>query len=270
MKLLDDIVRSVIEQTSKYLEYTHSQRERVKVSHQKDSQSECTIDDFKITNITKPVFSLSWIKKLKDHLQSCDMFSQVDVRIFISCTKQQNFYNLINDIKEKGFPKLASSCHIFHFKLPSHGPNPAIHFLWKQPMDDDSNSEQQFMLVNNLRAKAKTFYNRAGRKEVKQCLHRLGMVKPHVAEYLIRTILHDSSEANDKSQKAILERLDRVVSLGEDIVVDLRENNGSTPKYDSFWDIVEKKISNKTTIDDRRHNTVDEKGNEVTNTALAL
>ena len=113
------------------------------------------------------------------------------------------------------------------------------------------------MLVNNLRSNAQTFYNRAGRREVKQCLHRLGIVKPHAAEYLIRTILNDSSQANDKSQKGIVEGLDQVVSLGEDVGVDLRKNNGSIPKFEEFWGIVENEINNKTAVDDRRHNNVD-------------
>ena len=92
----------------------------------------------------------------------------------------------------------------------------------------------------------------------------------NAAKYLIRTIFNDSSQANDKSQKGILERLDRVVSLGEDVGVDLRKNNGSIPKFDEFWGIVENEINHKTAVDDRRHNNVDEEGNVVVNMAMAL
>ena len=41
--------------------------------------------------------------------------------------------------------------------------------------------------------------------------------------------------------------------LGEDIICDLRQNNGCIPKYDAFWDIVVEYIQNKTAIDARRH-----------------
>ena len=64
-----------------------------------------------------------------------------------------------------------------------------------------------------------------------------------------------------------MERPDRVVSLGEDVVVDLRKNNGSIPKFDDFGGIVENEINNKTAVDDRRHNNVDEEGNLVVNMA---
>ena len=48
------------------------------------------------------------------------------------------------------------------------------------------------MLVNDVHMNVQTFYNRAGRKQVKNCLQCLGVVnKPHVAEYLLWIILND-------------------------------------------------------------------------------
>ena len=58
---------------------------------------------------------------------------------------------------------------------------------------------------------------------------------------------------NDQNQAAILERFNQYVSLGEEVICDLRENNGRVPKFDEFWDIVAEYIENKTAIDDRRH-----------------
>ena len=57
------------------------------------------------------------------------------------------------------------------------------------------------------------------------------------AEYLLRT-----SAPNDLNQAAILQRFDQHVRLGEDIICDLRQNNGCIPKHDAFWDIVEEYI----------------------------
>ena len=48
-------------------------------------------------------------------------------------------------------------------------------------------------------------------------------------------------------------RFNRYVQLGEDIIHDLNENNGTVPKFDGFWDIVQKYIDDKTSVDDRRH-----------------
>ena len=86
----------------------------------------------------------------------------------------------------------------------------------------------------------------------KDVLHRIGIVKPYKAEYLIRTLLGDASSPHDSKQACILQRFNQYLSLGEDIICDLRENNGSKPHFDAFWDIVKEYIENKTAVDDRR------------------
>ena len=50
-----------------------------------------------------------------------------------------------------------------------------------------------------------------------------------------------------------MSRFDRYVRLGEDILCDLRENNGLVPKFDEFWDNVSTFIDDKTAVDNRRH-----------------
>ena len=87
---------------------------------------------------------------------------------------------------------------------------------------------------------------------MKSILHRVGVTKPHRAEYLIRSLLGDSSASNSENQKSILQRFHEYVSLGTDIICDLRMNNGAKQKFDEFWDIVKEFIENKTAVDDRR------------------
>ena len=55
-------------------------------------------------------------------------------------------------------------------------------------------------------------------------------------------------------------RLEKTISLGEDIIVDPRANNGQKPKFDSFWNIVQNEIDEKTSVDDRRHSTATSDG----------
>ena len=57
--------------------------------------------------------------------------------------------------------------------------------------------------------------------------------------------------------------------MAEDIICDLRDNNGAVPKYDDFWDIVDHVIKTKIGIDDRRHSAVSEDGEVVVNIAMA-
>ena len=74
--------------------------------------------------------------------------------------------------------------------------------------------------------------NRATKREIKRKLKRLGVIKPHIAEFLFKDIYSDFSMPNDKNQREILSRLEVYVSTGDDIAVDLRENNGAIPKFE--------------------------------------
>ena len=121
-------------------------------------------------------------------------------------------------------------------------------------------------LEKNLRY---LFVRKSSRREIKTKLLRLGIVKPSTAEYLIRDLLGDSSAAHDENQLNVLKRLELLNSVGEDIIVDLRSNNGAKPKYDDFWNVVAEYIDTKTAVDDRRHGGINAKGGVVVNMALA-
>ena len=145
--------------------------------------------------------------------------------------------------------------------ISSYG-NLAVHFIWKADPNDINVDGENTKLVVSLRGEQKTFYSRASWKIIKKMLHRIGAVKSYKAEFIIRTLLGDASAPVnetenvyilDETVNAIVSRFDRYVRLGEDILCDLRENNGLVPKFDEFWDIVSTFIDDKTAVDDGRH-----------------
>ena len=180
---------------------------------------------------------------------------------------RQAFYELMKNVCKDGFPVLDKD--IYYFRLPSQGSHPAVHFVWKGDKSDPNIEEENNRIIVSLREQRKVFYSKASRKLVKEALRRTGVVKPHKAEYVIRNLLGDVSAPINESQANILERLSRYVELGEDIISDLRENNGEVPKYDDFWDIVDHVIKTKTGVDDRRHSAVSEYDEVVVNIAMA-
>ena len=95
------------------------------------------------------------------------------------------------------------------------------------------------------------------------------MVKPRIAEFLIKDIYGYASMPDDSNQRNILNRLEAYTSTGDNISVELRENNGVIPRYDDFWKIVATHIE-KTAVDDRRHSSSSGDGDLVVNMALAL
>ena len=106
-----------------------------------------------------------------------------------------------------GFPKIDNGYKIYHFRLPLQGPRPVVNFIWKGKKDDHISEEENTKIVVSLRGKQKLFYSRASKRTVKETLHRIGITKPHRAEYLLQTQIGDASAPNDQNQAAILERV---------------------------------------------------------------
>ena len=130
------------------------------------------------------------------------------------------------------FPKSS----IYYFKLPSQGPHKAFHILWKQPQNKDSTS-QQMKLVEEVRNNSKSFYSRATQKEIKHKLKCLGLVKAHQTVFVTKDISGDDSANNSENQSTALHRINITMSCGEDIIINLRKNNGSKPKFEKFWEV---------------------------------
>ena len=92
-------------------------------------------------------------------------------------------------------------------------------------------------LVEELRNNSKSFYSRAMLKEIQHKRKRLGLVKAHQAVFVIKDLLGDDLANNSENQCAVLHRLNIAVSCGEDIIPDLRKNNGSKPKFEKSWEV---------------------------------
>ena len=74
-------------------------------------------------------------------------------------------------------------------------------------------------------------------KEIQHKLKRLGLVKAHQAVFVIKDLLDDDSANNSENQCAVLCRLKIAMSCREDIIVNLRKNNGGKPKFEKFWEV---------------------------------
>ena len=125
---------------------------------------------------------------------------------------------------------------IYCFKLLSQGPHKAVHTLRKQPQNESS-TLQQMKLVKELCNSSKIFYSRAIRKEIQHKFKRLGFVKAHQAVFVIKDLLGDDSANNLENQSTVLHRLDMTVSCGDNIIVNLRKNNGSKLRLEKFWEV---------------------------------
>ena len=258
MKPIADIISSVVDGVCRFSEYMQAQNIRVSEHHTGEEKGKSTIDEYSVKKLKqtwdeRKQFS-SQRASLKTSLEAADVYVPIVISDIVKMERKST-YKLTQSIREEGFPKISGSYEVYYFRLPSHGPNPSVNFIWKGKTDDIEFEAENSKIVVSLHENQKRYYSRATQKSVRNTLHRIGITKPQRAEYLLRTLLGDASAPNDQNQKGILERLNRYVSLGEDIICDLRQNNGRIPKYGSFWEIVDEFIQDKTAIDDRRHSS---------------
>ena len=113
----------------------------------------------------------------------------------------------INHMTEKGLPFKLKGYSISYYKLPSSGPHPAVHFLWKRSINDTLDYPEQLKLIHELKNESKTYYSRAMKTEIWNKILKLGIMKPSQAHFLIKDLLQDQSTTSDNSQSNIFHRL---------------------------------------------------------------
>ena len=271
---LRQMVLDIFEKVAKYADYCTKQNERVQTCHKASDSADDSLDInyymvHKLKQCTVANSTCPTLKEISTALQEPDIYVPIHINsYFDSAPNRWTLVRAINDLKENGLPVLLKNYDLFCYSLPSKGCHASQHFIWKQP-PDDSIAEQQ-RLIDEIRSSKKVYYSRSTKREIKKKLRRLGVVKPHIAEFLMKNIYGDASAPNDSNQKEVLSRFDAYVSTGDDIAVDLRANNGQVPKYEDFWEIVAAHIEDKTAVDDRRHASSTSEGDVVVSMALAL
>ena len=96
---------------------------------------------------------------------------------------------------------------------------------------------EQLKTIHDLKNKSKKNYSSTMKHEVRKKILRVDIIKPCQANFIMKDSLEDESASSDEYQKNVLDRLHKAIESGEDIVVDLRRNNGRKPKFQEFWQV---------------------------------
>ncbi|XP_072024864.1 LOW QUALITY PROTEIN: uncharacterized protein [Amphiura filiformis] len=180
-------------------------------------------------------------------------------------------YTLLDFIKRNGLiPGVKVSLYTY-----SGGNNIGnTYFAWKESAStssQDTVNTERTRVIAGIVSKIKTYHTRAMRRETTDTMSRILVASPCQLRNLYKMLTKDQSVAENQVCKEMDSRMASIVeSADENIIVDLRHTNGRKPKFDKFWDIVDKFLADKTSVDDRRHDEVIEDGEVVTHMALAL
>ena len=99
----------------------------------------------------------------------------------------------------------------------------------------------------------------------------LDKISPAQFRMLYRELTGDCSVSDNSQSKQCDERWQTIIKHAETgMLRDLQVNNGRTPKYDKFWDLVNRQLEEMQAVDDRRHSYSNESGLTVTNMTVAI
>ena len=182
MKVFSELVSSVCSDVTQYASYLESQRIRVQAQHSKDDSKDesDSIFDYTVTKL-KQVQSKSYfsqLQKVKSLLVDANVYEPIIINDNVNNNCRVAFFNLVKNTVTDGFCAI-KNFDLFYFRLPSQGPHPAVHFIWKADPNDINVDGENTKLVVSLRGEQKTFYSRASRKIIKKMLHRIGVVKSY-------------------------------------------------------------------------------------------
>ena len=257
IKPLRELISQVCKSISECIDYLELQNERTNTAQQKEQDSfDKTIEAFSVTSVKQYVGTMSPLfdhfKKLQLALDNADVYSPVELRHHLTYSSRRKFRYLLSSLKERGIPYIFKDFNIYHYSLPSKGSHEAVHFIWKQPQNEgrpDTTSEQRIM-IHEIQNREEKYYNHGTRRELKKKMMMLSVISARNAEFLMREILGDKSAPTNQDERSSLVRLDQFMNTGDDIVIDLRKNNGRAPKYEEFWEfMVLSRIKQLSTID---------------------
>ncbi|XP_055999413.1 uncharacterized protein LOC130048586 [Ostrea edulis] len=129
-------------------------------------------------------------------------------------------------------------------------------FLWKIPCANERSAEKELEVVTHIKDKMPVFSTRAIRKEF---FERYPNLKPYELRNMFFKLTNFEYCAENQTTAAVDERFLKFIlsSDDEDLIVDLRKNNGRPcdPKLQPFWDELAKLLEEVSTVDDRRQHS---------------
>ena len=141
------------------------------------------------------------------------------------------------------------------------GPAGNYHFMWLLPdkVTLEASLHENQKIIDKIKADVPTYHNRALRKHL---ISQFGHISKQSNLALLREFYRqatgDQSASLTTAEKELDARLREALEMEDaDIIVDLRENNGSqSDKYKVFWECLQRYLQESTAVHERRHGNV--------------
>ena len=127
---------------------------------------------------------------------------------------------------------------IVYFKYSPYSGINSYHFVWILPAESDARDDSQFAnIVTAISQDIPKYHTRHMRASFRETFGSLVSAKPVLFDEMYRYLTNDCLTPRNNASKEVRARLLLAVTCEDtDVVVDLREHNGSPEKYSEFWE----------------------------------
>ena len=134
MKSFKHMPLEVAKKLSDFVQEMQESNVRTKKTYHEIKNQESVIENCIVANIkTKTVYiNTTWHNhsaKVHQSLKNSDIYKSIVINDLIHANNWTNFMKIVNQLLHDRIPSNFSDFSIYHFKVPSSSPHPAVHFL---------------------------------------------------------------------------------------------------------------------------------------------
>ncbi|XP_060585359.1 uncharacterized protein LOC132741240 isoform X2 [Ruditapes philippinarum] len=130
--------------------------------------------------------------------------------------------------------------------------------IWKQPPDVQSrDSSEDVRVINDIKANMTKYATRTMRRDFIDMYGKSVKAKPAILRSVFSFLTGYKMSPENEQEASVDERVCEFLLNSDDpeLILDLRKHNGriKNPKFDPFWDELEKYLQEKSVVHERRH-----------------
>ena len=125
--------------------------------------------------------------------------------------------------------------------------------MWSEDMTYKDN---HMGVIEEIKQSLPKFFSRAYKKKMKELTNLIMLDKILPAQFcmLYQELTCDCSVADNSQSKQCDKKCQTIIKHAEaGMLRDLGVNNGRSPKYDKFWDLVNQQLEEMQAVDDQQH-----------------
>ena len=212
-------------------------------------------DNTTIAVLPANAFPSPHVKKLNDTILIKNPYEVVHIDEYAPADRKRR-YTFIQDLR-KGLSKRCVLC-----TYSVGGPVGNYHFVWILPekVTLEASLHENQKIIDKIKSDAPTYYhNRALRKHLISQFGRISKSSNLATlREFYRQATGDQSASLTTAEEELDARLREALEMEDaDVIVDLRENNGSqSDKYKVFWECLATYLRDATAVHERRHGSV--------------